>query len=331
MSDELDIVRRHRPEVPGPATSLAERARRDLMETIANDTDARRRTLRRRRFTLLATATLVLGAGGAYAAFRGGEERATSIACNFGELGGNTPAGSDAVAASGDPIADCTAVWQQSTNVPVPPLRAFEKAGTIVVTGPGVYPPDGATPLSDGFRQDLRVLQLEHELADINRGLGGRECLDFEAARTRVDAQFDRLGLVDWKVVARAPKPNGVTRCAAQILDGPARTVTVYDGARPFVIDNPDLQRTVDFAAAIQTALFTDTKRSCPSAHQAIETIKKLATEHDVASQPGGGYRVVPAYRPEDTPDGRTTCARESIAVYGTVLVFLDSVAPTRP
>ena len=38
-----------------------------------------------------------------------------------------------------------------------------------------------------------------------------------------------------------------------------------------------------------------------------------------------------PAYLPDDAPDGRTTCARESIVVDGTIFVFLDSVAATRP
>jgi hypothetical protein len=195
--NELDVLRRLRPptEEPDPALVADERNRLMALITRARPTDAEPdRRLRRRRRSLVA----VLVAASAATAAAGWavlqpESETTAVACGDSIVSSST----------GDPVADCAALWRREKGTEPPPLLAYVgPGGGVHVLPAGEEPREGFTPLDPSFRQDASVIELEAELADVSRGLPSA-CYSEAEARRIVQAQLQRLGLAEWSVEAR--------------------------------------------------------------------------------------------------------------------------------
>jgi hypothetical protein len=163
---------------------------------------------------LIALAVLIVAAatGAGWAALSGGPAReTTAVDCKIdGQLGTVIDA------MSGDPAADCAAIWP----APVPKLQAYDDGiGGIAVIPASEKPPAGWTPIES---QDVALIILQERLDDHINGLNS-DCFTPTQATTFAQQQLDRLGLAGWSITTR----SGAEQCYGGLADAQARTVTL--------------------------------------------------------------------------------------------------------
>jgi hypothetical protein len=363
-TDGLDLVRAVRPHASGPPSEVLGRARSALMHVIdtATDTDidtdtrgsrspgrGRRRPARRSRRTigLAIAAAATIGVGGTAAAGALWSARArtsTSISC-FPDASGNDVA--VIPASSGDPVADCAAAWPNAFGRPAPDLAAHEtEQGGVAVAPRAAGTPAGAVPLPPGWRQDVAVVQLEHELGDTSRGIGDGggdgddpTCRRVADAERVVRSQLARLRLDDWTVDNRGDRGG---RCAYAVIHGDERRVEVAvpPPSRPatggsVIPADPEYLRTLppmppadaDFQLSerLTAAMVSGPGARCTSGAEAAAAVDREAPAVGLGYP---GYVVVrPGFSPAEAPDGRTACVRPAVTVGGSTFVYLDVVS----
>ena len=185
----------------------------------------RRRHLTRGAVAGLAALALAGGGAAAWATYQGLHE-STSIGC--------LSPGVDAYIAptSGDPVADCTAMWQ-SEGVKVPDgLRAYDDGKVIVVRLDGTVP-DGKPVVPAGPVQDKRVIELGAAMDDLVDRPVRKTCAQEADQRARAQAELDRLQLTGWAVKAWPEAPPKPGNCAHTIVDSDSRSILLVDSGAP--------------------------------------------------------------------------------------------------
>jgi len=218
--DSLELLSRIAPVSDEEAAALfGESAQERLLDGIASFRPARERHSRRRprRAVVIALAVLVVAAatGAGWALTHGPARETTSVDCL---IHGVT---SVIEATSGDPAADCAAIWP----APVPKLQAYDDGlGGVTVIPSSETPPAGWTPIAS---QDVALIELQDSLDDHINGLGSA-CFDASAATTFAQRQLNRLGFVDWTIQVR-PSSNPVPCYSGSDPEPGSKTVTLID------------------------------------------------------------------------------------------------------
>ncbi|MGZ4600668.1 hypothetical protein [Oryzihumus sp.] len=256
---------------------------------------------RRRRLTrgaVAGLAGLVLAGGGAaaWAAYTGGHET-TGIDC--------VSKANDAIipAVSGDPVADCTAMWRRE-GVTVPDgLKAYDDGKSIVVRLDGTVP-DGTRALPGGVVQDAAVIELGASLEDRVDGMRG-QCLDASRGRAWVTGELQRLHLRGWRVSVDGSRPPTPTACAEGLADADRHTVTVIGG--------PPSADPGDPSVAFTRALRTRISGACVS----------LPAAERIVRQAAGGTTAANGMQVTVLADPTASCTRVDAVVGGAWMVTL--------
>lgn len=191
-----------------------------LLETIMRlppdrEWSARRR-LRRPLVIALAVVAVTAATGAGWALTRGSAHETTAVDCKIG--GGTTVID----ATSGDPAADCAAIWP----TPVPKLQAYDNGlGGVAVIPSSEKAPASWTPIAS---QDVALIELQESLDDNIVGLDS-SCFGSSAATTFAQQQLDRLGFIGWTVNVRSTSETG-RLCYGGFADPEAKTVTLMGG-----------------------------------------------------------------------------------------------------
>jgi|GEM_PF-2202292 len=227
MTDEIEILRSMRPPADGPSPALVVNERNALMAVIADATSdsplqrplgpdsplqrplgptgVERPSSPRRRLRWLVPVVVVAAgttAAAGWAALRTDPKITTAVSCGDSVVDAST----------GDPVADCAALWLREHGTAAPPLVAYvSPGGGVRVIPEGQDPGKGFTRLARTFRQDTALIELEGELGDVSRGLASG-CLGEADARRLVSDQFSRLGLSGWTTDVRADDPGSDMR-----------------------------------------------------------------------------------------------------------------------
>ncbi len=275
MSDEFELLRRLRPPTAGPDPALVADERNALMALITEaprplpqpippDGDRRRR--RRQRW--LAPVVLVVSgatAAAGWAVFRPDPRTLTSVSCGDSTIGSST----------GDPVADCAALWRREKGTEPPALVAYEgPGGGIWVLPEGEEPPAGSKPLHQSFRQETAIIELQDELGDVARGL--RSACHSEAdARRLVTTQLERLGLTGWKITVRAAEPAIPPRSNRVSPAQPASTTPTGEALGSSTTDSSD-----------------PTRELCPTGQPAFMswTVRPDKQAVELVPRPGGPF-----------------------------------------
>jgi hypothetical protein len=159
----------------------------------------------------VAALVVVAATGAAWALTRGSARETTAVDCKIG--GGTTVID----ATSGDPAADCAAIWP----APVPTLQAYDNGlGGVAVIPAAETAPAGWTPIES---QDVALIELQESLDDHIDGLASG-CFSAAQATSFAQRQVDRLGLRGWTVDAQS---GGGGSCYGGLADALAKTVTL--------------------------------------------------------------------------------------------------------
>jgi hypothetical protein len=205
------------------ATVFGEAGPERLLEEIVRLSPGRQRPARRRlrRPLVVALAVMALAAatGAGWALTRSDARETTAVDCMID--GGTTVVD----ATSGDPAADCAAVWP----APVPKLQAYDNGlGGVAVIPSSQKPPANWTPIQS---QSVAMIELQESLDDHIGGLDSR-CFDNSAATALARRQLDRLGFVGWSVNVRSSSQTGQL-CYGGFADPQAKTVTLTASGDP--------------------------------------------------------------------------------------------------
>jgi hypothetical protein len=215
-------------------TAFGEAGRERLLEGITRlspggDRPAQRR-YRRPLVIAFAVVAVAAATGAAWAMTHRNARETTAVDCMID--GGTTVID----ATSGDPAADCAAVWP----APVPKLQAYDDGlGGVAVIPSSEKAPASWTPIAS---QDLALIELQESLDDNIDGLDS-SCFGSSAATTFAQQQLTRLGFVGWTVDVRppvqqqnaqppsgtksAPTAAGSADCYGGFADPTSRTVTL--------------------------------------------------------------------------------------------------------
>lgn len=227
----------------------------------------------------------------------------TEVACHLGE---NDVAHVDAV--TGNPVADCAAVWRRQTGSEPPPLAAYANGrGGVAVIPEDASVPGGWRELEAGVAQDPRVAELRAALGDYIDGLKA-DCHPLDSARTVATRELDRLGLNQWQVVAERGAADGENTCTFFVLNSPEQQVVLLP-----------LDRTPNTGDAAYKALATKLgqalNQECLSLEDAAARTRKLAA--DVGIDPDKGLVV------DQASDETTRCARADVNPGGRATVTI--------
>jgi hypothetical protein len=314
VTDEIDVLRRLRPSADEPHPALVAEERDRLMVLIA-----RERTKGRRRHRSLVAALVVASAATAaagWAVLRPDPETTTSMACGDSII----------PSATGDPVADCAAVWRRENGTEPPPLVAYlGPGGGVHVLPAGEEPPAGYTPLEPAFRQDASLIELAAELADVSRGLPSR-CFSEAEARTVVHAQLRRLGLSGWTVVNR-PVDGAAVRGTCP---PPSYTTAIVHPERQQVElvaglggPPPEGLPVVELARRLTRQVVEGPDARCLSVDEAADLARREAVGLGLSeAQREVVFHVVPPTDPD-----QPACARVTTVVGGTAEVTIRSAA----
>lgn len=324
MSDEveMELLRRLRPPVPAPDPATVAEQRKVLMTHITqtpnrNAPPAPAPARPRRSRWLLPVVVLASAATAAagWAAFRSDPETSTAVACGDSIITSST----------GDPIADCAALWRRENGTEPPPLVAYVgPGGGVHVLPEGETPPDGSTALTGAFRQDAAIIELEAELADVSRGLKSR-CFGEADARALVEGQLRRLGLTGWRIKARRADPPAPERCpvgtanfgTAGLDPGQKQVLLLPNLGGPPPSDLPFMR-----LARWLTGEFVDGPGAqCVTVEEAAARARQEAARLGLREAAG---EVVFNVVSSEVPGG---CARPTTVVGGTVQVTIRSSA----
>lgn len=257
-------------------------------------------TARRAGVLAAAVGTLSVAAvAGAVALF---SSDTTSVGCHLPEHGLTVV---DAV--TGDPIADCAALWERSTGQQAPTLVAYDNgSGGIEVLPADQRAPDGWSATGPGVVQDPVLLELEAALGDVADGLPA-DCRLLGEAEQIATAELARLGLDGWTVTSERGEADGSATCTFFLLDAEARQVVLIPlegGAIP--ADAPPAR----FARDLADALDAD----CVTVGEAGELARNLAAEAGIDPV---GLMV------HELADAGASCTRVDVNVGGRVEVTL--------
>lgn len=202
------------------ATFFGEAGSERLLEAISSLSPARERPARRRhrRSIAIVIAVLVVAAatGAGWALTHRSARETTAVDCMIG--GGTTVID----ATSGDPAADCAAIWP----APIPKLQAYDNGlGGVAVIPSSEKPPANWAPIQS---QDVALIELQESLDDHINGLDSR-CFDESAATAFARERLDGLGFVGWTVQARSSSQTGPL-CYGGFADPQAKTITLLAG-----------------------------------------------------------------------------------------------------
>jgi hypothetical protein len=133
---------------------------------------------------------------------------ATSISCN-------DATGDQAIidAFSGNPVADCDSIWQQSYRAKPPQLTAYADDGGVYVLPVTAKPQAGSVPLPAGVVMNTRLIVLNEWLQDWVSGPMSH-CYSGSQAVTAVQGELTSLGLPGWTAVTELPAASPPTACA---------------------------------------------------------------------------------------------------------------------
>jgi hypothetical protein len=215
------------------AEVFGELGRDRLLDAIVRQAPARQRRLRRPLVLAVAALVVLAATGAAWAMTRGSARETTAVDCKIG--GGTTVID----ATSGDPAADCAAIWP----TPVPKLQAYDDGlGGVAVIPASETAPAGWTAIAS---QDVALIELQETLDDNIKGLDSG-CFDSDAATTFAQQQLNRLGFIGWTVNVRQPAQQANTQppagtkaaptasaglnCYGGFADPTSRTVTLMGG-----------------------------------------------------------------------------------------------------
>jgi hypothetical protein len=299
VNDELDLVRDARPAISGPSPQLVETERNRLMSVIERESqrDSLRPGRPKKRWAVpgLVVAALATAAAG-YALNRELDET-TEISCPDAVI--------DAV--TGDPVADCAALWRQQNGTEPPDLVAYDnQRGGIQVVPAGAEVPAEWTPLEDGFRQDARLVELDAALADYGDGLNAR-CHRPEEARAIAEEALERLGLRRWSVRIDGGRPGGGGTCAIHLIDAESQEVVISPNEmNPPPDDAPFLR----LAASAQA----NVDQRCLSRAEAVDTVRAIAAE--MGLDEASGELVI-----HSVADASASCSRTDVNVGGRIEV----------
>jgi len=290
--------------IPQERVIPAEQKRRmrvQLMDAIegaqAGHSRTRRETRARRRITFVAAVLLsLLGVGAAWA-FTRQPEQTTRILC---------PENLVIAAVSGDPVADCAGVLRDVGIEPPAMVAYTNEAGAVVVIEAGGEAPASWQPLTNAFRQDVSIIELEAALSDVTTGLDAG-CYSTQEAIPLVEQTLDRFGF-DWTVeVAR--EADGHSTCATSFLQPETSTVglTAVEGSAP-----GDDQPWIALGIQLNEAL----KEECLDLDEAADLVEGLAQDLNMTEM----------LSITQTTDEQANCTRGTVTVGG--LVFVDLRGP---
>lgn len=243
-----------------------------------------------------------------WAVMRGGDvSTSTAVGCHL-------PDGGVAIVdgVTGDPVEDCSRLWQREAGAPVPELAAYDNGlGGIEVVAASEEVPEGWVALQQGPVQDPALIELEAVLADIGIGLGA-ECHRLEDARPVVLRELDRLGFEDWTIAAERGDADGTDACIAAIVEPVEERVHLVplEGMAA-----PDGDPVRAFARAVHDLVAQD----CLTTTDAAARIEQLARKGGVEPR---GVQVHPVTDPD------ANCTRAHVTVGGSVEVTVRGPAP---
>jgi hypothetical protein len=267
---------------------------------------------RRPRWPLVAVgAVVLLGGASALAATQlgGGDTHIVNLQCV-------TPSGDTAgQVRTGDPIADCAAIWKQESDLPVPPLKAYVFNNVTFYVQPANSPAPTdprMRPLTGHTQTDPALTELQSALADRLAGPESR-CMTTDEARATIASTLTRVGLNDVPITllndhGKPRTADGATGCADAALDTSSEHTEVALFSVPASLrDVPDRDST--FVNNLRAAA-----TSCTTLNEAIGTVRRVAATSGVASdQLDIASRV----------DEAATCTRMYVEYGGEILVSL--------
>lgn len=253
-------------------------------------------------------ATLGLATIGWAVMVRGDVATSTAVGCHL-------PDGGVAIVdgITGDPVEDCSRLWQRTIGAPVPELVAYDNgSGGIEVLAATERVPDGWVVLGPGAVQDPDLIELEAALADIAAGLGS-DCHQLEGARAVALRELDRLGFADWSVAAERGDADGTTTCMFAIVEPTQQRIHLVPLQEMAVRDDDPVRA---FARGIRDLV----ARECLTTSDAAARIDQVTRE---AGMEASGIHVHPVVDPD------AACARVHITHGGGVDVTIRGPAPT--
>jgi len=316
MATDLDVLHELRPDdvVPSAAFLTDERARllahatREVAGPPRRVTRVRRSRVRR-RWAVLPIAAVLAGATAVYAVTRSDDANPTRVACRF-------DAGTTSVvdATTGDPVADCTALWARTHAGAAPALRAYRVDGSVLVLRADADAPSGAEPLGSpapsAADATAALTELEARLLDYASGLRSQPCVPFVDAVQQVEADVADLGLADrWTV--RAEPPALAASCGLAFLAPETAEVVVRGvdvGRWTAERSAPSEVAVRDLAHAIAAAIAD----GCLPVDGAAARAREIA---DTAGYPMAVVRTV--------VDRDADCSRVTVTVGGSVDVVV--------
>lgn len=207
---------------------------------------------------------------------------------------------------SGDPVADCQALWRQQVGEP-PELAAYQTPeGGVVVLPIEQSVPDGWVPLGTEFRQESRLIELEAALDDFGDGLSSG-CYRLPEAQEIAAGHIERLGLSDWTITSERGEADGETTCTYFYLDpGTQRVVLIpLEGIAP-PADAPYV--------LLAERLDTITTEACLTVEEAIQATRREASNLGLSTEE-------PHLIIHRVPDEEASCARADVNVGGRIEV----------
>jgi hypothetical protein len=272
---------------------------------------------RRRRWLVpVVVAASVATAAAGWAVLRPDAETTTAVACGDSIIPSST----------GDPVADCAALWRREKGTEPPPLVAYvTSGGGVQVLPAGEEPPEGSEPLDPSFRQDASIIELEAELGDVSRGLPSG-CLSEAEARRITSAQLRRLGFTGWTVTVRPVDAEAVTggSCppasyTTAIIHAERQQVELVAGlGGPPPQDLP----VVELARRLTRQLVEGPEARCLTVDEAAALARREATSLSLSeAKREVVFHVVPPADP-----AQPTCARVTTVVGGTAEVTMRAV-----
>lgn len=291
-------------------------ARQALFEEIITmplDTDTtvpgtRDRRIPRRGFVLVAALALLSSAAVGWAVISS-LGSTTSVACH---TGGSPDSGAGIDMVTGDPVADCAAVWERHTGQPPPELIAYDNGtGGIAVMPADAEVPEDWQPLEAGTMQDARVIELRVALDDHIAGLPSR-CHLTEEGQALAERELERLGLSGWSVATERGEADGIETCAYFHLD-PDRPRVVLSPREGLVapVDAPSTVLARDLGTAVADG--------CLTTAETAEVARRIAGEVGID---GDGLVV------NEVADPEATCARAHVNVFGRIEVTVRGPEP---
>jgi hypothetical protein len=216
---------------------------------------------------------------------------------------------------TGEPVRDCTTLWQSIYHHPAPPLVAwvYETGGTVVVT-PVDHPPSGHgwRRLPSGWKANAAVLGLHLQLEDITTGLEAHRCWSASQASTLVTSILRADGLGSWQVRVKTERANSAhPTCLTVAADtsGAARWVLLVERpeqeppgwSRPFPSGPIEHARLTSAEARVNSSLASEGR--CASVTQAARLWRSTAR---AAGIPDARYVLFTQTNSHNT----TRCAR---------------------